>query len=40
MRLFLHDATPAKPGERHGEDGPTHVGTEFGDCSHDYGDDR
>jgi hypothetical protein len=27
MRLFLHDATPARPGEPHGQDGPTHAGT-------------
>jgi hypothetical protein len=27
MDLFLHDDTPAKPGEKHGEDGPTHAGT-------------
>ncbi len=27
MRLFLHDATPAGPGEPHGKDGPTHAGT-------------
>jgi predicted nucleotidyltransferase len=25
--LFLHDNTPAAPGESHGEDGPTHAGT-------------
>jgi len=27
MRLLLHDKTPAKPGEKHGTDGPTHAGT-------------
>jgi hypothetical protein len=27
LRLFLHDNTPAKEGEPHGEDGPTHAGT-------------
>lgn len=27
MKLFLHDNTPAKPGEKHGEDGPIHTGS-------------
>ena len=27
MKLYLHDNTPAKPGENHGPDGPTHAGT-------------
>ena len=27
MRLHLHDNEPAKPGEKHGEDGPTHCGS-------------
>lgn len=24
FRIHFHDNTPAKPGEKHGEDGPTH----------------
>lgn len=27
MKLFLFDATPAAPGEKHGPEGPTHCGT-------------
>ncbi len=27
MKLFLHDDTPAAPGEKHGPEGPTHAGT-------------
>lgn len=27
MQIFLHDATPAVPGENHGPDGLTHAGT-------------
>lgn len=27
MRLYLHDNTPAGPGEPHGERGPTHCGS-------------
>lgn len=27
MKLYLHDATPTKPGEKHGARGPTHAGT-------------
>lgn len=27
MKVYLHDDTPAKPGEKHGIRGPTHCGT-------------
>lgn len=27
MKLYLHDNTPAAPGEKHGERGPTHCGS-------------
>lgn len=27
MQIHLHDNTPAKPGEKHGPDGPTHCGS-------------
>jgi len=27
MELYLHDDTPAEPGQKHGVDGPTHAGT-------------
>jgi hypothetical protein len=27
MKAYCHDNTPAKPGEKHGERGPTHCAT-------------
>ena len=27
MKVFYHDDTPAKPGEKHGTEGPTHCAT-------------
>ncbi len=27
MNVYFHDNTPAKPGEKHGPDGPTHCGS-------------
>lgn len=35
MKLYLHDNTPAGPGEPHGERGPTHCGN-VGPVDYEY----
>lgn len=35
MKLYLHDNTPAAVGEKHGERGPTHMGT-IHDLDYEY----
>ena len=35
MILYLHDNTPAGPGEKHGSRGPTHCGT-IRDVDYEY----
>jgi hypothetical protein len=36
MRFFYHDNTPAKPGEPHGERGPTHCGSQNVTLDYEY----